>query len=312
MMTDDVDTPPSASETTTTNNDSSVTTSTSRPTTTTTIPEATTSSVESTTTSASTTTAPSTTTTGAPITTTQPLPPPTAGNWWKPAPGTTWQWQLTGQIDTSFDVQMYDVDLFDVPAATVSHLQAQGRAVVCYMSAGSFEDWRIDAGSFPSEVLGRSNGWPGERWLDIRRIDILGPIMEARLDLCALKGFDGIEPDNIDGYSNDTGFALTAADQLAYNIFLADAAHARGLSIGLKNDVEQAAALEPWFDWALNEECFQYGECGLLSVFIRNGKAVFHVEYESALDEFCPTTKGLGFSSLRKNPNLDAWRTACF
>lgn len=264
-------------------------------------------------TSTSSTVAATTTTSAVPTTTTVPAATtttPTSGRW-RPAPGTTWQWQLTGPIDSSVDVQMYDVDLFDVPASTVAALQAQGRRVVCYFSAGAWEDWRPDAGRFPADVLGESNGWPGERWLDIRRLDALAPIMRARLDLCASKGFDGVEPDNIDGFSNDTGFALTAADQLAYNRFLADEAHARGLSIGLKNDVEQAAELEPWFDWALNEQCYQYGECAALSVFIRNGKAVFHVEYDTPLETFCPTTSGLGFSSLRKRWELDSWRQAC-
>ena len=115
----------------------------------------------------------------------------------------------------------------------------------------------------------------------------------------------------MDGYTNNTGFPLTAADQLTYNKFLADAAHARGLSIGLKNDVDQARDLEPWFDWAINEECAAYNECGKLSPFITAGKAVFHVEYALDLDEFCPTTTALGFSSLKKNLDLDAWRQPC-
>lgn len=233
------------------------------------------------------------------------------GSLWRPAPGTTWQWQLTGSIDTSVAAEMYDVDLFDVSAGTVAVLKGQGKAVVCYMSAGSWEDWRPDAGDFPDSVKGRSNGWAGEKWLDIRRLDVLGPIMEARMDLCVAKGFDAVEPDNIDGYSNRTGFPLAAADQLAYNKFLANAAHPRGLSIGLKNDVEQAAALEPWFDWALNEECFAYDECSELSVFVANGKAVFHVEYGHAPSEFCPVTVPLGFSSMRKRMDLDAWLEQC-
>ena len=162
-----------------------------------------------------------------------------AGGIWHPGPGTTWQWQLTGTIDRSVDVEMYNIDLFDNPASVVDQLHQQGRVAVCYLSAGSWEEWRPDAGAFPASVKGKSNGWPGEQWLDIRRLDILGPIMEARLDLCVEKGFDGIEPDNIDGYSNNTGFPLSATDQLTYNKFLADAAHARGLSIGLKNDVDQ-------------------------------------------------------------------------
>jgi hypothetical protein len=230
---------------------------------------------------------------------------------WRPSPGTTWQWQLSGTVDTSVDAEMFDLDLFETPEAVVAELHERGRVVVCYMSAGAWEEFRPDSGSFPDSVVGEPNGWPGERWLDVRRLDVLGSIMEARLDLCRAKGFDGVEVDNIDGYANNTGFPLTAEDQLAYNRFLADAAHARGLSIGLKNDVEQAAALEPYFDWVINEECARYNECGLLVPFIDAGKAVFHVEYDLDRSEFCPLTTGLGFSSMLKRPELDAWRRAC-
>ena len=72
--------------------------------------------------------------------------------------------------------------------------------------------------------------------------------MEARMDSCQANGFDGIEPDNIDGFLNDTGFPLTYGDQLEYNIWLAEAAHARGLSIGLKNDMDQTPDLLTHFD----------------------------------------------------------------
>lgn len=230
---------------------------------------------------------------------------------WSPPPGTTWQWQLTGEVDTSVEAEMYDVDLFEVPATTVEQLHHQGRVVVCYLSAGAWEEFRPDADDFPASVLGNANGWEGERWLDIRRLDELGPIMEARLDLCREKGFDGVEADNVDGYANETGFPLTAADQLAFNRLLADAAHARGLSIGLKNDLDQVEQLEPWFDWALNEECARYDECHLLLPFLEAGKAVFHVEYDLDTSVFCPTTTGLGFSSMRKRSDLDAWREYC-
>lgn len=235
---------------------------------------------------------------------------PPAPQPWRPPPGTTWHWQLTGPIDLSVDAEMYDVDLFDTPRETVAALHGLGRTVICYLSAGAWEEFRPDATAFPESALGNENGWPGERWLDIRRPE-LRPILEARLDLCRDKGFDGVEVDNIDGYSNNTGFPLTAADQLAFNTFLAEAAHTRGLSIGLKNDVEQAAELEPLFDWAINEECARYEECGLLLPFIEAGKAVFHVEYELEVSEFCPLTVALGFSSMRKNTELDAWREEC-
>ncbi|RME39056.1 MAG: endo alpha-1,4 polygalactosaminidase, partial [Deltaproteobacteria bacterium] len=192
--------------------------------------------------------------------------PTPAASWWQPVPGTSWQWQLSGTIDTSFDVQMYDIDLFDAPQSVIDQLHAAGRTVICYFSAGSWEDWRPDAGDFPPAVLGNPlEGWPGEKWLDIRQVDTLAPLMRARLDLAVSKQCDGVEPDNVDGYANATGFPLTAADQLTYNRFLASEAHARGLSIGLKNDLDQIPDLLPDFDWALNEECFTYGECSLLT-----------------------------------------------
>lgn len=230
---------------------------------------------------------------------------------WVPAVGASWQWQLTDPIDTSVEADVFNVDLFDVDAATIDQLHANGSRVICYMSAGSWEDWREDAGDFPDEALGNTNGWEGERWFDIRRLDVLGPAMEARMDLCKSKGFDGVEVDNIDGYANDTGFSLSAADQIAYNEFLADAAHERGLSIGLKNDLDQVGRFVDSYDFAINEECAEAGECDRLTPFIDAGKAVFHVEYAMDLDEFCPETTALGFSSIKKRLDLDAWIQTC-
>jgi hypothetical protein len=239
------------------------------------------------------------------------LPQPAPSGIWQPTPGTSWQWQLTGEIDTSLNVQMYDIDLFDVPQSVIDQLHAQGRVVICYFSAGSWEDWRPDAGAFSSSVKGDSNGWPGERWLDIRRLDILGPIVETRLNLALEKRCDGVEPDNVDGYTNDTGFLLTYQDQIAFNTFLANAAHQLGLSVGLKNDVEQVTDLLPYFDWALNEQCFQYRECDSLLPFIEAGKAVFQVEYQLRIRRFCPKANEMNFDSLKKREDLNAWRMAC-
>jgi hypothetical protein len=231
---------------------------------------------------------------------------------WRPAPGTSWQWQLSGTIDTTIDVEMYDIDLFDTPTATISDLKAAGRAVICYFSAGSWEDWRPDAGDYPPEVLGNPlDGWPGERWVDIRRIDLLGPILEARLDLASGKGCTGVEPDNMDAYQNGSGFPLQAGDQLTFNRWVAARAHARGLSVGLKNDLDQVPDLVADFDWALNEQCYEYAECHLLQPFIDAGKAVFGVEYSGDELVFCPYFNGLSYSWLKKHLDLGAWRIDC-
>lgn len=239
-----------------------------------------------------------------------PIPAPPSDRW-RPHPGTAWQWQLSGKVDTSVDVPVYDIDGFENDAATVARLHAAGRKVICYVNAGAWENFRPDRVAFPTALLGLGNGWSGERWLDIRRLDLLRPLMAQRFDMCRTKGFDGVEPDLMDAYTNRTGFPLTAADQLAYNRMLAGLAHERGMSVGLKNDLEQIPELVGDFDFAVNEECAQNDECDELTPFITAGKAVFHTEYSLATTEFCPTARRLRLSSMLKHLNLDAWRQPC-
>jgi hypothetical protein len=230
---------------------------------------------------------------------------------WRPEPGLSWQWQLQGQLDVSVAADVYDVDGFDTSKRQVHRLHDRNRKVICYISAGAWERWRPDAGRFPARVLGRSNGWAGEKWLDIRRLAVLKPIMRGRLDMCARKSFDGVEFDNVDGYTNNTGFPLSGRDQKRYNRWLAQAAHHRGLAAGLKNDLGQIRALEGDFDFAVNEQCFQYSECGQLRRFIDRDKAVFHVEYELPRSDFCSRARNLGFSSMKKRYSLKVWRRPC-
>jgi hypothetical protein len=245
-----------------------------------------------------------------------PTPEDYQANWWKPSVNLRWQWQLTDlPLDLSIDAGMYDIDLFENNASVIAKLHTQGRKVVCYVSVGSWEDWRPDAGQFPASVIGKDyEGWPGENWLDIRQIELLAPVMRARLDLCRDKGFDGIEPDNIDGYTNDTGFPLTYEDQIRYNLWLADEAHARGLSIGLKNDPDQVADLLHHFDWALTEDCFAEAWCQEMAPFIEMGKPVLAAEYTDTgvtIGELCQEAERMDFSFLLKERELGSWQQHC-
>lgn len=87
----------------------------------------------------------------------------TAPGYWVPPQRSTFQWQLSGTINTSYVAGVYDVDLFDVSAATVATLHQLHRHVICYISVGSFENWRPDARRFPRSVVGKPyQGWPGE------------------------------------------------------------------------------------------------------------------------------------------------------
>lgn len=235
--------------------------------------------------------------------------------WWRPQVGLSWQWQIgDNQIDLAVEAQVFDIDLY-VDQAIIDALHAQGRKVIGYISVGSWENWRPDADAFPPEVLGKDyEGWPGERWLDIRRLDLLAPILRRRFDLCQAKGFDAIEPDNMDIHTNDTGFPLTYDDQLRFARWLAEEAHGRGMAIGQKNAPDQVPELVELYDFAITEDAFYYGWAEAMLPYLQAGKPVFAAEYTDLPGDFaafCRQGQPLGFSLILKQRGLDAWRMTC-
>jgi hypothetical protein len=234
------------------------------------------------------------------------LAPAAGAHHWVPPQGLTWYWQLTGRVQNSVDASAYDIDGFDSSAREVAALHKLHRRVICYIDAGTWENWRPDAGRFPSSVLGKPNGWPGERWLDVRRLSVLEPIMRARFQICRRKGFDAVEADNIDGFENDSGFRITAHDQLVFDRWLARAAHRSGLAAFQKNDPEQARSLEPYFDGVLDEQCNQYQECSRFQVYLTADKPVINAEYERSLyPGFCAADNRLGIMGALYNLALN-------
>ena len=236
---------------------------------------------------------------------------------WIPAAQTTFAIQYGGQkLDTNVNADVYDVDGFDTTAATVAQLHQAERRVVCYIDVGTWENWRPDAGKFPKSVLGKPDGhWKGERWLDIRQLSVLEPIMSARFEMCKDKGFDAVDPDNIDGYQNPTGFKLTASDQLAYDRWVAKAVHSYGLSAAQKNDGGQIDALRSSFDWAVLEQCYKQGWCKDFTPYTDDDRLVVDIEYGLKKTEFlnktCPQAKTYRETALLKHLNLDAWVVTC-
>jgi len=224
---------------------------------------------------------------------------------WAPPRALTWYWQLQGSVNNSEPVAAYDIDGFDNSAAEVWTLHAQGKHVICYIDVGTAENWRPDNAAFPASVLGSSNGWPGERWLDVRQLAVLEPIMTARFQMCRAKGFDAVEPDNMDGYENSTGFPITAAQQLSYDAWVATEVHSLGMAVLQKNDGEQVRQLEPDFDGALTEQCNQYHECANFEPYLAAGKPVLNAEYSLPTSGFCAADEAAGIMGARYSMALD-------
>jgi hypothetical protein len=224
---------------------------------------------------------------------------------WIPPQRLTWFWQLQGTVLNDKAVAAYDIDGFENEAAEVAALHAQGKHVICYVDAGTAERFRPDYGSFPAATLGRSNGWPGERWLDIRRLRAIEPIMAARFAMCREKGFDAVEPDNIEAFSNNSGFPITAHQQLIYNEWIAGEVHSLGMAVLQKNDGEQTAQLQPYFDGALSEQCNQYRECADYEPYLAAGEPVLNAEYQRSTANFCPADDAAGMMGARFAVSLD-------
>ena len=248
-------------------------------------------------------------------------------NIWHPKPGTTWYWQLQETVDTSVEAEVYDIDLFDNTEQLVEQLHEKGRKVICYINVGAYENWREDSYKFTTDgkepksdesnldrnIVGNPyEEWEGEYWLNIREEKVRN-IMKERFEECKRKGFDGVEPDNIDSYDppEKTGFNITQSDQIDYDKWLAETAHNLGLSIGLKNDPGNAEDLVDAFDWALTEDCFDQKWCGDMKPFIDKGKAVFAAEYTDKTNPttftntICAQAQKMKFSAILLNRNLN-------
>ena len=236
---------------------------------------------------------------------------------WQPTPGTSWQWQLTGTLDSRPDVSMFDIDLFSTTQHDIASLHALGRRVVCYFDT-AYEPERPDEARLRPYRGKTIDGWPDQNWLDIRAPEVV-EVMKERIALAAEKQCDGVEADDVDVASNDSGFPITREEQRLFIRTLAREAHARGLAYGLKNALEDVTTLLPEVDFAVNEQCFEFGECDLLRPFINAGKAVFHVEYpaserqslETRARGVCPAANALNFDSLIKYLDLAPARFAC-
>lgn len=235
-----------------------------------------------------------------------------SGAFWVPSPDATWQIQLAGEVDTSFAVDLYVVDL-DVADAALATLLGDGRAVACHFSAGTLEPWRDDDAVLSDAVIGAPPpNYPDERWLDIRAAEVRDLKLE-RVAAAAARGCTAVQPANLHGYLGNTGFPLSRDDAIAFALELAEAAHGAGLSIAVSDgDAALYQAVRSSFDFAMGFGCLSAG-CPQLEAFRSAGIGLLVVEEgdASSVDSVCPEAAALDLRVLLKGPDLDAFRVAC-
>eukprot|EP00121_Abeoforma_whisleri_P000114 Awhi_evm1s102 len=204
-------------------------------------------------------------------------------------------WGDGNELDRTSGMKLVIVDLFDEKESRIQQLKQDGHIVICYISTGTTEDWRDDYRNNKEawkEVEGRLMGdWPGETWLDIRKLDAIKPLMSARFAIAKNKGCDGIEGDNVDCYQNNCVDGQDEDDlrphQIAYNIWQTEEAHRYGMIIGLKNSLGLVKDLVDYYDFAVNESCQRWNECQYLQPFEAVDKAIFGTEYSGKLSTVC-------------------------
>ena len=136
--------------------------------------------------------------------------------------------------------------------------------------------------------------------------------MEARADIAKSKGFNAIEWDNVDGYTNNPGFPMTQAHQRAFNRMLAQVAHTRGLAVFLKNNGDDASVLEPYFDGAVIEQAYQYNEADTYIAFPNADKPALICEYNTPTASEITDANTKGFSMIKHVLNLDRKYTTSY
>lgn len=224
--------------------------------------------------------------------------------YWHPRVGMSWiepDFYTFNVSDVDVDVYALDAEL--VNAEAVEAVLDARRHLLCHVPAGMWEVYRNDSVDAPMELLGndRMNGSDFfQVWMDIRN-ESIKPWVRNRIQVAADKGCHGVIFLHVDGYQQDTGFPITAQDQIAFNKWLAGEAHKLGMAAGMANAIELSKYLVDDFDFFVTARCRTYGNCNLASAWIDAGKPVFGVEYrifESART-FCPEMNKLKFSWIQ-------------
>eukprot|EP00121_Abeoforma_whisleri_P000946 Awhi_evm1s841 len=215
-------------------------------------------------------------------------------------------WGAGRDGDSISGKDVVDVDLFDTNPSEIKGYQAQGKKVMCYVNVGASESWREDfkqnKAAFEKAKGKNLKGWKGEFWFDIvHKLPQVKAIVGKRFNLAKEKGCDAIEADNVDCYQNDcisgASDKVKKAAQIAYDKWQAEKVHSLGMAIGLKNSLDLIPELIDHYDFAMNEQCVEYGECRHLEAFSKQNKAVFGTEYGESESKIKAEAKKYGIVS---------------
>ena len=188
-----------------------------------------------------------------------------------------WDWQIGRttplQRTGRQAVDIYDLDGFLTTRAQVRAIRTSWQAstlahprTVCYLDL-AWEDYRPDAtpgAYFPAAALGAVYyGYPEERWTDLRQLDALKPMLHERISMCARKGFDAVELDDIDSFDppSTTGFQLTPGDAQNFLAYAFNEIHRAGMTALWKNSPYLSWWGRQYADGAVVEECYLSHAC---------------------------------------------------
>jgi len=278
-----------------------------------------------------------------------------SATWWQPAGsgpdnGPEWQWELDHPLSVGSAADMgvnmtnaaglvaanptvFDIDGIENPASTVTALHGLGDKAICYIeigSAGNYyaaSDERIPVSYYAQlkaagDLGAKMAGYP-EYYLKINSPSTVSIIESMIRQQCAAKGFDAVEPDIGDSYTDNNGFGITEVQNAAYDNTLGTYAHSLGLAWGQKNgdqDPAFAKMQEPVADFLLTEECNYYHTCATVTApYVAAHKLVLNAEYTDDwgtsrvqdLRKFCPADLSGGIDGVLFTSALSGQHHPC-
>ena len=213
-------------------------------------------------------------------------------------------------------MKLLNIDGFDATAAKVAELKQKGIYTVCYINAGSYQPGQPDSSQYPSYLKIQADpDWAGEYFLDVTDVfkpnSVLAALLKARFKMCKDKGFDALEPDNLQNDENVSGGKITKQQQIDFNGWVADTAHQYGLAVFQKNGPDNVLLKDRTgkmmvekFDGILNEQCQEYNECAALAEYPKRGKLALNVEYNAGITLDCALSNLLQINSIKKDLGL--------